>query len=100
MKPNYHKCPRCLGGKKMYQLGNGYSAVNFGGKQVDCPMCLGEGEVKTLEEALKDVKNKHEGSSLGSFLKEEGMLESVEKVAIKNAVKRKGRPKKELNSEL
>ena len=53
------RCPRCRGMKKMYKIANGYSAVNCGGPPpVDCPMCLGDGVVKTLEEAAKEVNKK------------------------------------------
>lgn len=50
------RCTRCLGQKFMYAFGSGYSSVNFGGKKVDCPMCNGEGTIKTLENASEEVK--------------------------------------------
>jgi hypothetical protein len=50
------QCPRCLGGKKVYQITtNGYSLINNGGMHIDCPMCLGEGKVKTLEARLREI---------------------------------------------
>lgn len=42
------RCCRCLGRKKVYKMGGGYSHIDTGGLHVDCPMCLGEGEVKKL----------------------------------------------------
>ena len=57
MKHGYMRCPRCLGQKKMYKTNGGYSAVDSGGPKVDCPMCLAEGEVKTIETAMKDIED-------------------------------------------
>lgn len=53
MKLGYMRCPRCRGLKQMYKIGGGYSSVDCGGIKVDCPMCLGEGEVKTLRSACE-----------------------------------------------
>jgi len=46
---DYIKCKKCRGYKKMYKSGKGYSLSNIGGQLVDCPDCLGKGEVKDLE---------------------------------------------------
>lgn len=43
---------RCKGLKNIFQVGNCYSLINTGGKPVKCPMCLGEGKIKTLQEFL------------------------------------------------
>lgn len=43
---------RCKGMKNIFQVGNCYSLINTGGKPVKCPMCLGEGKIKTLQEFL------------------------------------------------
>jgi hypothetical protein len=51
------RCPRCLGQKKMYKMGSGYSSTNSGGPQVNCPCCLGEGWIKTLEAAVADLNS-------------------------------------------
>jgi|WetSurMetagenome_2_1015567.scaffolds.fasta_scaffold139892_3 hypothetical protein len=52
-------CMRCRGRKKMYKImGGGYSLMNSGGVEVDCPMCLGKGEHKTLEAAQDEMKKK------------------------------------------
>lgn len=54
-------CMRCKGRKKMFKFGSGYSIMNNGGKQVDCPMCLGAGKIKPLsefQEQLLEIKNK------------------------------------------
>ena len=116
-------CMRCHGERKMYQVGNNaYSCVNSGGILVDCPMCLGKGKTKTLEQAMKDnlgdarrselaqaleevvdlsyekklIKDFRIGATLDSFLKEEGMLETVEGTVVQNLSKKRGRPKKEI----
>ncbi len=52
------RCPRCAGLKKVYKIGKGdggYSQVNSGGLLVSCPMCLGEGSIKKLEDAAPEV---------------------------------------------
>lgn len=58
MEQNEMICMRCHGRKKIYKMGAGYSHVDIGGVKVDCPMCLGSGVVKTIEEALKEVDTK------------------------------------------
>lgn len=57
-KDDEKKCCRCRGRKKMYEIGGGYTASNFGGKQVDCPLCLGTGLMKSLEECVKEPVEK------------------------------------------
>lgn len=39
------RCFRCNGAKKLYKVSGGYSAVNMGGVLVDCPLCLGVGQI-------------------------------------------------------
>lgn len=51
-------CMRCNGRKQMYRFGSGYTHSNNGGRLVDCPMCLGEGKIKTIEAATKEVEIK------------------------------------------
>lgn len=58
MNAELMKCMRCSGRKKMYKVGGGYTHTNNGGKFVDCPMCLGEGKIKTLEAATKEIEEK------------------------------------------
>jgi hypothetical protein len=60
MEKGYKRCPRCLGLKYMYKIGNGYSAVDSGGPKCDCPMCLGKGTIKSLEETIKDIQETKE----------------------------------------
>lgn len=48
------RCYRCGGAKKLYKVGGGYTMVNNGSPLIDCPLCLGKGEIKPLEEVLKD----------------------------------------------
>jgi hypothetical protein len=83
MEEGYMSCMRCRGQKKMYQVGNNaYSTVNSGGILVNCPMCNGEGKVKTLEQVMKEKKSFEESSPTDEL------------------PKRKVRLKKELSAEL
>ena len=50
------RCLRCKGRKKMFKIGSAYSHLDTGGKEIKCPMCLGEGKVKTLENVIADFK--------------------------------------------
>jgi hypothetical protein len=52
------RCQRCSGRRKLYKMNNCYSLVDCGGIEVTCPLCLGEGEIKSLEDAIEDVKEK------------------------------------------
>lgn len=65
MEENKIRCMRCRGKKKVYKIMGGYSHVNSGGKEVDCPMCLGVGKILKLEDALRKVEEikleSHEG---------------------------------------
>jgi hypothetical protein len=56
MQGDLIRCVRCLGRKKIFKINNGYSHINTGGVEVDCPMCLGNGTIKTFEKALEDAK--------------------------------------------
>lgn len=60
MKGDMIKCVRCEGRKKIYKVNSVYSHVNTGGIEIQCPMCLGNGSIKTLEEAIKDIKKENE----------------------------------------
>ena len=51
------RCTRCQGLKFMYEINGGYSAVNSGGKKVDCPRCLGKGKIDTLDNASDEIKD-------------------------------------------
>jgi len=77
------RCPRCLGQKKMYKMGNGYSAANCGGPQVDCPCCAGVGSIKKLEATLAEIP----------FL--ENVSYETVTIPIKSENSKRGRPKKE-----
>jgi len=57
MQKKMMRCIRCDGKKKMYTMNGGYTHANMGGPQVDCPMCLGKGNIPVLEEAIAEVKN-------------------------------------------
>lgn len=48
---------RCKGKKKIYKIMGGYSHANTGGLLVDCPMCLGEGMILKMEDALKKINS-------------------------------------------
>ena len=56
MQSKMMRCIRCDGRKKMYTMNGGYTHANMGGLQVDCPMCLGKGNIPVLEEAIEEVK--------------------------------------------
>lgn len=51
-------CMRCKGRKKVYRIMGGYSHVNSGGVEIECPMCNGTGKHKTLEAATEELTNK------------------------------------------
>ena len=52
------RCMRCRGRKTVFKVGSGYSHTNTGGVEVDCPMCLGDGKVNTLESAINESAKK------------------------------------------
>lgn len=56
MQSKMMRCIRCEGRKKMYMMNGGYTHVNMGALQVDCPLCLGKGQIPFLEDAIEDVK--------------------------------------------
>lgn len=43
------RCMRCRGQKKVFKIGSGYSRIDTGGVEVDCPLCQGDGSVKIPE---------------------------------------------------
>ena len=47
------RCFRCLGRKKLHKIGSAYSMIDTGGELVTCPMCNGEGTIKSLDEIVK-----------------------------------------------
>jgi hypothetical protein len=62
MKGAMIRCVRCKGRKKLFKFNGIYNYTNTGGVEIQCPMCLGEGVTKSLEEALEEIKkenNKH-----------------------------------------
>jgi len=58
-------CMRCKGRKILYKVGGAYSFLDTGGILVNCPMCSGEGKIKSLEDALNEEDLIREG--LGSY---------------------------------
>lgn len=56
MQSKMMRCIRCEGRKKMYMMNGGYTHVNMGALQVDCPLCLGKGQIPFLEDAIEEVK--------------------------------------------
>jgi hypothetical protein len=56
MQSKMMRCIRCEGRKKMYMMNGGYTHVNMGALQVDCPLCLGKGQIPFLENAIEEVK--------------------------------------------
>lgn len=53
------RCIRCQGRKKLYKMMSGYSFTSCGGELVECPMCLGKGNIKDFNFAL-DEKEEEE----------------------------------------
>ena len=54
MKP----CVRCRGRKELYKVANIYSYTNTGGVKTKCPLCLGSGEMKSIDEAIEEIREK------------------------------------------
>lgn len=50
------RCMRCKGRKRIFKVMGGYSFIDTGGVKVDCPMCLGEGKIKTLQATLESIE--------------------------------------------
>jgi hypothetical protein len=83
MKEEYMRCMRCNGRKKVFKIMGGYSHINSGGIEKDCPLCLGKGEVKTIDAAISDaVRNLRP-----PFKEEEEVAET----------KKRGRPSRKTN---
>jgi hypothetical protein len=55
LKSDHQLCMRCRGYKIMYTTSSGYSTIDSGGKKVDCPCCLGSGQIKKLEAVSSPV---------------------------------------------
>jgi phage FluMu protein Com len=55
-KSSMIRCVRCKGRKKIFKMNGGYTYVNMGGVQVDCPMCLGTGQTKSITEVLEELQ--------------------------------------------
>ena len=57
------RCFRCLGKKKMYKAMGGWSSINAGGEEVNCPMCNGSGWIDKLpmdaglDNTEKEIRN-------------------------------------------
>lgn len=63
----------------MYKLNGAYTHTNSGGTMVTCPLCLGEGKIKKLDEAIKDLEDeKKEGSKRGRSKKESGKANNLQ----------------------
>lgn len=60
MKGAMIRCVRCKGRKKLFKINGIYSYTNTGGVEIQCPMCLGNGFTKSLEEALEEIKKTNE----------------------------------------
>lgn len=56
MKGAMIRCVRCKGRKKLFKINAIYSYTNTGGVEIQCPMCLGNGVTKSLEEAIEEIK--------------------------------------------
>lgn len=78
------RCVRCKGRKKMFKVNSAYSITNTGGVEVQCPICLGTGCTKPLEEAIKEIKKSNEAAkpekiNQKGFKDEEKIRENSEK---------------------
>ena len=69
----------------MYKIGatKVYSTIDTGGSLVDCPMCAGEGEIKKLDEKLKDLSD--DGSKEKATKKASGKKTLTKKASSKKA---------------
>ena len=59
MKGSMIRCVRCKGRKKLFKINGIYSYTNTGGVEIQCPMCLGTGSTKSLEEAIQEMKKEN-----------------------------------------
>lgn len=59
MKGAMIRCVRCKGRKKLFKINGIYSYTNTGGVEIQCPMCLGNGVTKSLEEAIAEIKKEN-----------------------------------------
>lgn len=88
-------CIRCRGYKKLYKVNNGYVTTNIGGEHVICPLCNGEGRIKSLEEELKEKNsaNTTEDNTPKSETVELGM--PIRGPSTIELPKKRGRPAKQ-----
>lgn len=76
---NKKRCIRCRGAKKVYRIGKeGYTIVNTGGVEMDCPLCEGVGHIE-IPEWFEKAKQESRDSS---------------------PAKKRGRPAKNLSKDL
>jgi len=59
MKGATIRCVRCKGRKKIFKVNGIYSYTNTGGVEIQCPLCLGNGFTKSLEEAIEEIKKEN-----------------------------------------
>jgi hypothetical protein len=78
------RCFRCNGQKKLFKISSGYSKVDTGGNEVDCPLCNGDGiiimpknvseikveEKKDLDDDKERVEAKEDDSEKREQIKE------------------------------
>jgi hypothetical protein len=60
MEGSMIRCLRCKGRKKLFKINGIYNYTNTGGVEIQCPMCLGNGITKSLDEALEEIKKTNE----------------------------------------
>ena len=53
------RCVRCKGQKKMFKVNSVYSHTNTGGIQVECPLCMGAGFTKSIEDSIAEMKKEN-----------------------------------------
>ena len=67
------RCFRCRGQKKLFKIGAAYSLVNTGGKSVDCPLCMGKGEIEPPKVIARNDKKKAQDKAKDFLRKPQSM---------------------------
>jgi hypothetical protein len=73
------RCVRCKGRKKMFFVNGGYTSVNMGAVEKDCPMCLGEGYIASLKQAIEEITQENSSYNKRKDLKHAEQAKEGEK---------------------
>ena len=82
MESKLSRCVRCNGRKKVYMINGGYTHVNIGGVEKICPLCMGEGVMKSISQALSDI-NEIKSNNMEEKSKEKAKHEKESKESKK-----------------